>query len=257
MFVVNAEIKVSVVMACFNSEATIERSIRSFLEQGLPEKELIVIDGASGDRTADIVRSFDSPLIRLQSEPDRGIYDAINKGIAMARGESIGLLHSNDLFSSPDILTRIAGHMEDPALDGVFADIVFFRQDRPQRIVRRYSSASFSPARIASGWMPAHTSLYLRRSVFQRFGTYKIDYKIAADFEYVARIFSAGISYKYVPEVWVLMLAGGASTAGLRAKIILNAEVVRACRENGIDTSYARILSKYPKKALELVFPGR
>lgn len=253
----SAEIKISVVMACFNSEATIERSVRSFLEQDLPEKELIVIDGASSDRTLDIVRSFNSPLIRLQSEPDRGIYDAINKGIAMARGKSVGLLHSNDLFSSPDILTRIAGHMEDPALDGVFADIVFFRHDRPERIVRRYSSASFSPERIASGWMPAHTSLYLRSSVFRRFGTYKIDYKIAADFEYVARIFSAGISYKYVPEVWVLMLAGGASTAGLRAKMVLNAEVVRACRENGIDTSYAKILSKYPKKAVELVFPGR
>jgi glycosyltransferase involved in cell wall biosynthesis len=244
-------------MACFNSEATIARSIHSFLEQDLPERELIVIDGASRDRTLDIVRSFDSPLIRVYSERDSGIYDAINKGIALARGETIGLLHSNDFFAAPDILSKIAAQMEDTALDCVYADIVFFKQDVPDHIVRRYSSAIFSPSQIASGWMPAHTSLYLRRSVFERFGYYKIDYKIAADFEYVARIFKAGISYKYVGEVWIYMLSGGASTGGLRSKIILNKEVLRACRENGISSSYLRILSKYPRKILEVIFPGR
>lgn len=240
-------------MVCFNSEASIAASIQSFLDQDWPDTELVVMDGASRDRTCEIVRSFDSDRIRLTSEPDEGIYDAINKGIQRATGEVIGLLHSNDQLAAPDILTRIGRAFQDPALDAVYADVAFFHADQPGKIVRRYRSSRFRPDRLAWGWMPAHTSLYLRRRVFERFGYYKTDYHIGGDFEFVARIFhETDLAARYFPEIWVHMEHGGASTAGLKAKITLNREVLRACKSNGISTNYAKILSKYPMKVLEL-----
>lgn len=249
--------KISIIMVCFNSEATIARSIDSFLAQDYPNRELVVIDGASHDRTCDIVRSYGSPLIRLQSAADKGIYDALNKGIAAACGEVIGILHSNDLFSSPSVLSQIGRSFVAPELDAAYADVVFFKADAPDRITRHFRSDRFGPGTLGWGIMPAHTTLFLRRRVFDRFGIYKTDFKIAGDYEFIARIFhNTGLVSLYVPAIWVHMLAGGASTAGLRSKFLLNREVLRACRENGISTNYFKILSKYPAKVLEHFRPA-
>ncbi|MEC5292968.1 MULTISPECIES: glycosyltransferase family 2 protein [unclassified Aurantimonas] len=249
--------KITTVMVCFNSEATIAKSIDSFLAQDHADRELLVIDGASRDRTCDIVRAYGSPLIRLVSESDKGIYDALNKGIAAASGEVIGVLHSNDLFAGPGVLSQIAQAFAQPELDAVYADVVFFKADAPERTARHFRSDRFSPGTLGWGIMPAHTTLFLRRRVFDRFGQYKTDYKIAGDYEFIARVFhKTGVVSRYIPAIWVRMLAGGASTAGLRSKLLLNREVVRACRENGISTNYFKILSKYPAKLLENLQTG-
>lgn len=246
--------KISVVMASFNSAETIAASIESFLDQDYSDKELLVIDGASTDSTMKIVESFQSPLIKWTSERDAGIYDGINKGIRAASGDIIGVLHSNDLFSSKSTLSDIWAAFEGPRFDVVYADAAFFRSLTDRRITRRYRSKHFSRERIAWGWMPAHTTLFARRAIFEEFGYYKTKYRIAADFEFVARIFKGNdISAHYVPEIWVHMSSGGASTGGLKSKILLNREVIRACRENGIETNYAMILSKYPLKLLEYI----
>lgn len=244
--------KISVITAVYNREDTIARAIRSVEAQDHGDVEHLVIDGASRDRTCAIVRDCASPLVTLSSEPDAGIYDAINKGVRRASGEVIGLLHSDDRFAHERVLSTVAAQFADPALDAAYADAAFFAPDAPDRLVRHYNSSRFSPARIGMGWMPAHTTLFLRRRVFERFGLYKTDYRIAADFEFVARILKdEDIVSRYVPDIWVHMQTGGVSNAGLASKLTLNREVLRACRENGIPTNYFNILSKYPLKFLE------
>ena len=244
--------KVSVVTAVYNRSKTIGRTIESFSAQEWAEKEQIVIDGVSTDDTLEIARGINSHETKIFSQPDTGLYDAINKGIKRATGDIIGLLHSDDYFASNQVLSTIAEAFEDPNLDIVYADASFFDEGNPKRTIRRFDSSMFEPDTIRNGWMPAHTTMYMRREVFDRYGLYRTNYKIAADFEFIARVFSSGhMNSRYVPQVWVMMQSGGISTAGLKSKFILNQEVLRACRENGIKTSYARILSKYPTKVLE------
>ena len=246
--------KISIITAVYNREDTIARAIHSVQEQDHPDVEHLVIDGASRDRTCEIVKACASPLVSLVSEPDEGIYDAINKGIRAATGEVIGLLHSDDRFAHARVLSALASHFEDTSLDAVYADVAFFSDHSPDKLIRRFNSGRFHPDRIQMGWVPAHTALFLRRRVFDRFGLYKTNYRIAADFEYIARIFKdGGISARYVPEVWVHMQNGGVSTAGLASRITGNREILRACRENGISSNYLKILSKYPLKLLEYV----
>jgi glycosyltransferase involved in cell wall biosynthesis len=245
---------ISVITVCYNAQATIARTVESFLAQDYPQREMVVIDGASSDRTLAIVESYASPLIRIHSERDKGIYDAINKGIGRAQGEVIGLLHANDHFADDGVLGRIAAAFADPALDAVFADVTFFAPGQPQRVVRRYRSDRFNASLLSYGWMPAHPTLYLRRGVFDRFGLYRTDLRIAGDFEFVARIFKDGaLRYRYFDEVWTRMQTNGASTGGLRSKWILNTEVLRACRDLGLPSSGLRLLAKYPRKILELL----
>jgi hypothetical protein len=155
----------------------------------------------------------------------------------------------------------VVAEFSNPNLDAVYADANFYRHGEPNSVVRRYRSDRFSPETLAWGWMPAHTTIFFRRNVFERFGLYKTDYKIAADIDFVARVFrSQNFRSMYVPKVWVKMRTGGISTGGLRNTILLNSEVLRALRENGIKTNMVQILSKYPLKLIEFldgVFPSK
>jgi glycosyltransferase involved in cell wall biosynthesis len=246
--------KISVVTAVYNREATIARAMASFRDQTWQNKQQVVVDGASKDSTLNIVRSFTGADSIVISESDNGIYDAINKGIEQATGDIIGLLHSDDFFAHEGVLANIAAAFEDPDLDVVYADAGFFKPGYPSAITRRYNSERLSSARIQNGWMPAHTTMYFRRQVFEKFGVYRTDFEIAADFEFIARTFGSGqIKSRYVPDIWMMMQTGGASTGGLKSKLILNKEVLRACRMNDISTNYVRLLSKYPAKLLELI----
>jgi glycosyltransferase involved in cell wall biosynthesis len=243
---------VSVVTVCFNAAATIGDALASVATQTYPHVQHIVVDGGSRDATMVIVGQFPH-VASAVSEPDRGIYDAMNKGLARADGEIVCFLNADDKYAHPDALARAARLMADDGLDAVFGDVEFFRAEGPERVIRRYSSHKFSPATIADGWMPAHPALFMRRAVFEAVGPFKTDYRIAGDFEFIARAFGPGeLRYRYVPEVFVRMRTGGVSTSGLRGTILLNREVLRACRENGIETNWLRILSKYPAKLIEL-----
>ena len=226
----------------------------SFEKQSWANKQQVVVDGASKDGTLEIVHRYGNDDAIIVSEQDKGIYNAVNKGVRLAAGDVIGLLHSDDFFAHNDVLSQIAEAFEDPDLDIVYADAAFFSPGKSDHITRRYNSSRFSASRIRNGWMPAHTTMYARRSVFEEYGNYREDFKIAADFEFIARTFGSGqIKSRYVPEIWMMMQTGGASTGGIKSKILLNKEVLRACRINGIPTSYARLLSKYPEKILELI----
>ena len=245
--------KISVITVCYNSAQTIERALQSVADQDWPHVEHIVIDGGSTDGTLDVIERFRPGLACVVSEPDEGIYDAMNKGLACVTGDVVCFLNADDHYVSANVLSRIVYEIKTCNLDAVFADVAFFHPNNPKRFIRRYRSGIFKPERLGWGWMPAHPALFLKKNVIDRVGKFKVNYKIAGDFDYVARVFHrANLSYRYVPDVVVHMRSGGISNSGIRSKIILNREVLRSCRENGIDTNVFKILSKYFFKIMEL-----
>ncbi len=245
---------ISIVTVTRNARATIRDVLASVESQTYPHIEHLVIDGASADGTRELVEHHGYRVAAFVSEPDAGIYDAMNKGIRLSTGQAIGFLNADDVYAHPHVIADVVAAMQRDGVDAVFGDAEFFRADRPSQPVRRYNSARFSPKRIAWGWMPAHPAMFLRREVFERSGPFRTDYRIAGDFEFIARAFWPGkLRYRHLPEVLVRMRTGGVSTGGWRNTILLNREVLRACRENGIPTNMFKILSKYPAKLVEFL----
>lgn len=244
--------KISVITVCFNSAVTIVDTLRSVTQQTYPNVEHIVIDGGSSDDTVYLANSLIRSGGIVRSESDKGIYDAMNKGLLLATGDIIGFLNADDVYADNDLLHRVVAMMEQTNLDALFGDVEFFKSEAPEKALRRYRSNRFRPDRIGWGWMPAHPTLFLRRRVFNEFGFFRENYKIAGDFELTARIFKSDtLVYRYVPEILVRMRIGGVSTGGWRNTIRLNREVLRACRENGISSNWLMLLSKYPAKLIE------
>ena len=243
--------KISVITVVYNAANTIADTIESVLEQNYNHIEHVVVDGGSTDGTVEVIRKYEDHIHVWVSEHDEGIYDAMNKGVEMSTGDVVGFLNADDVYTHDGVLSRVAELLENKDLDACFADLDFINSQG--KVVRRYSSSRFKPERLAYGWMPAHPTLYVRKSLFSKVGLFRIDYKIAADYEWIVRVFATHkASWRYVPEVWVHMRLGGVSTQGLKSRWVLNCEIVRACRENGVETSLARVLMKIPLKLLEL-----
>jgi glycosyltransferase involved in cell wall biosynthesis len=249
--------KISLITACRNSERWIGSALDSVLRQSGADYELWVIDGGSTDRTLEIVQSYSSAFqgrMRWISEPDHGLYDAINKGIRRATGEVVGILNSDDTFASDQVLTGVTAAFADDSVDCVFGDVRFVRDANPSRTVRYYSSRWFRPWMFRFGFMPAHPTCYIRKHCFDRFGTYKTDYRISADYELLIRFLWVGrIRYRYLNTTMVTMRLGGVSTRSPRSTVVLNREIVRGCRENGIWTCLPLLTLKYLFKVFELV----
>jgi len=246
-------LRVSVITVSRNSAGTIGASLRSVKDQSWPHIEHIVVDGASTDTTLDVVATEGSHVAKIVSEPDRGIYDAMNKGIRLATGDVIAFLNADDFYSNPTVIASVAEKLQTNELSAVLGDVAFFNGS-PDRVVRRYRAAHFRPDRIAWGWMPAHPGLFVRARVFAETGLFSTEYRIAGDFEWVARAFrNRALTYAHIPEVLVMMRTGGVSTGGVRNTILLNREVMRACRALGIRTNWLMLLSKYPRKVLEFL----
>jgi len=246
--------KVSIITVTYNASATIRDTIESVLAQDYPDVEHIIIDGASSDNTAEIVSSYGDRIAQFVSEPDRGMYDGMNKGIKLATGDVVAILNADDFYVNSSVISTIVEQFEQYQVDSVFADLVYVKHDDSDKIVRYYSSASFHPGKFAYGWMPAHPTFVVKRWAFDRYGFFKTDYKIAADYELLIRFLAIHqLSYHYIPQVLVKMRTGGASTANLSSNWILNREIVRGCLENGIQTNLTKVLSKYFVKVFQLV----
>lgn len=259
--------KVSLITACYNSAGTIGDTVRSvFAQRCRAPVEYIVVDGASTDGTVGVVRSVRQEIAksgarvvgRLVSEPDEGLYDALNKGIGRATGDIVGILNADDRFDDERVLDDVVAAFEaDPGLDCVYGDVRFFRGDST-RTVRYYSSRRWRPWMHNWGFMPAHPTVYVRRSVFDRFGTYRTGYDISADFEWMVRCFCRGrMRARYLPRCFVAMRLGGKSTAGLKALVRLNVENVRANRANGYFCVLPMMVPKYLFKIWGYVFRRR
>ncbi len=246
--------KVSIITVVLNNKETVKDAILSVGSQDYHDIEHIVIDGKSMDGTRSIIEKYRDRLAIVISERDNGIYDAMNKGLRLASGEIIGFLNSDDLYANKNVISDVVSILDNMKVDAVFGDLVFIKSKDLNHIVRYYQSKNFSPQSLSKGIMPAHPTLFLRKAVYEKYGYFKTDYRIAADFEFAVRIFKDyNISYYYIPKIMVKMRTGGTSTKNLKSNWILNLEVLRACRENGLKTNLFKIYSKYPRKILGLI----
>jgi len=244
---------ISIITVVYNNKATIKDAIESVLMQTYEDIEYIIIDGASTDGTVEIVKSYGDKISKFITESDNGLYDAMNKGIALATGDVVGILNSDDFYINDKVIEKIANQFKDTKVDSIFADLVFVQPDNLDKTVRYYDSSQFHPSKFAYGWMPAHPTFFVKKEFYVKYGVYKIDYKIAADYELLTRFLAKyQISYMYLNEPLIKMRLGGISTRGFMSNYILNKEIIRACDENGIKTNWLKVLSKYPKKLMEL-----
>lgn len=246
--------RVSIITVAYNSVSTIRDTIESVLAQDYPEIEHIIIDGASTDGTVEVVRSYGERIAQFVSQPDQGIYDAMNKGIQLATGEIIGILNSDDFYAGSDIISTVVAQMNHTGVDAVFGDLIYVDTADLDKIVRYYSSAHFHPGLFAYGWMPAHPTVFIKRWAYEQYGLFKTDYQIASDYELLIRFLAKHqLSYHYIPRIMVKMRTGGVSTTNLMSNWILNCEIVRGCAENGIQTNLLKVFSKYFTKIFQLI----
>lgn len=244
--------KISVITVVYNRASTIEEAVRSVQSQDYPDVEHVLVDGASTDGTLDILERLARPTDILVSEPDSGIYNAIQKGIALATGDVIGLMHSDDSFAHDRVLSKVAGAFEAPGANAVYGDLDYVAQDHRQQVVRHWRAGRFTAGKLRRGWMPPHPTLYLKREVIDRLGGYDESYSIAADYDAILRYFSdADLSPVYVPEVLVKMRTGGASNQSLRKIIRKTQEDYRALQSNNLG-GVTTIVWKHLRKANQL-----
>ncbi|MBD0413481.1 glycosyltransferase family 2 protein [Oryzicola mucosus] len=240
--------KISLITAVFNSETTVGEAIASVAAQTYLNFDHIVVEGKSKDGSLAAIQQVQHDRMRLISESDRGVYDALNKGIQHAEGDVIGFIHSDDFLAHPGVLERIAEAFEDPAVEAVFSDLDYVAQSDTSRVIRHWSTGPFRPGRLRRGWMPAHPTLYVRRHVYERYGAFDIGFGIAADYDFILRYFSRTTGKSiYIPEVLYKMRVGGISNrnfAKVRQKMAEDYRAIRRNRVGGLSTLALKNLSK-------------
>jgi glycosyltransferase involved in cell wall biosynthesis len=246
--------KITIITATYNSGATIRDTMRSVLSQDFQDYEHIIIDGQSNDDTISIVKELE-PLydgrLKWISEKDRGLYDAMNKGVKMASGDIIGILNSDDFYTSNNILSQVVENIGE--LDAVYGDIHYVNDRDLTKTVRYYSSSFFKPWMMRLGFMPAHPSFYCRKSIYQKYGLFDTSFKVAADFEQLLRlIFINRISIKYLPIDFVTMRTGGASSSGMTSHKSIIKDHMLAYKKNGVYSNYLLEGMRYLYKILEI-----
>jgi glycosyltransferase len=244
-------VKISIITVAYNSAETLADTLRSVAIQTHADVEHIVVDGASTDATLAIARSHGQAIATLISEPDSGIYDAMNKGIARATGELIGFLNADDMLAHQGVLAAIADAASASGADAVYGDLVYVDKTHVDRVIRRWRSGRFSRSGLKLGWMPPHPTLYVRSAQLARVGLFDSKLRIAADYDFILRYFSRpGVRAAYLPQVLVRMRAGGASNHSLKALLRKSQEDLRVLRRNrvgGIGTLICKILRKLPQ----------
>lgn len=227
--------KVSIITATFNSATTVHNTIESIIAQDYPDIEHIIVDGASKDDTIKIVSSYGNKISRIISEPDKGIYDAMNKGIEAATGNIIGILNSDDFFAANDVISRtITEFINDKTIDGIYSNLYYVKQDDPDIIVRHWVSKPFKQKSFLRGWHPPHPTLYLKKEVYEKYGFFNLDLPLAADFELMLRFFEKyKIKTKYIDYTTIRMRLGGATSKNWTNIRKQNFECMKAFDING------------------------
>lgn len=257
-YLITYKVKISIITATYNSATTVRCTIESVLCQTYKKIEYIVVDGASTDSTMSIIKEYEPQFagrMRWISECDNGIYDAMNKGIAMATGDVIGILNSDDFYTSDTILETLVKELGLSGADAVYGDIHYVKHNNLGKCVRYYSSANFRRWKMRMGWMPAHPSFYCRKSVYDKYGAFDCAFKIGADFENLLRlIFVNRIQIKYVPVDCVTMRTGGASTLGISSHRQIFRDHMLAYKKNDVYSNQILESLRYIEKVLWMLF---
>jgi len=235
--------KITIITVCYQSATTIIDTLTSISNQSYKNFEHLVIDGGSLDGTLELLRSWTGHPVRLISEQDEGIYDAMNKGLKLATGEIVGFLNADDFYSDASVLEQIARIFRDSLVEACYADLVYVNQDSLQ-VVRYWRSEPFRNGLFALGWCPAHPTFYVRRTIIEKFGNFDLSFKLAADAELMIRYLeNHGVRTHYVPRVWVKMRLGGQTNQSWSNIVRQNKEIIRALKKNGIQASYIWFLA--------------
>jgi len=252
--------KVSIVTVSYNCVETLSRAMDSVLQQTYQEIEYVVVDGGSTDGTTDIIRLYEPKFegrMRWISEPDKGIYDAMNKGITMTTGHLVGILNADDFLTTNKVIERMAAeYAKDKKLQLTYGDVHFVRANRLEKNIRNYTGRFFRPWMIRFGFFPPHPSIYVRRELYEQYGMYDDTMRIAADYEFFANlVHHHHVNMKYIPMDFVTMLTGGESTKNLKQRELGTKEDMVACKRLGIKTNWLFIRMKYLFKAIDAVIP--
>ncbi|EAR14647.1 glycosyltransferase family 2 protein [Robiginitalea biformata] len=244
----------TLITATYNSVKTLKSCLDSVAAQDYKDYEHLMIDGASTDGTLEFLEGYreSHPHLRVISEPDAGIYDALNKGVSNARGNIVGFVHSDDMLADSGVLNRIIKCFNNGNPDGVYGDLEYVRQEDPDRVVRHWKSAPLNRDLLQKGWMPPHPTLFLKKSVYDKHGAFDLSYQIAADYDFMLRIFQdTEYAFTYLPGVITKMRVGGASNRSLKNILQKSREDLRAMRANQIAMPFLALgyknLSKLPQ----------
>ncbi len=228
-------VKISIITASFQSESTIKDTLESVNIQSYPQIAHIIIDGASKDGTLALVKAHGKRVVHVTSEPDKGIFDAYNKGLAIADGEVIGILNSDDFYANPQVIEHVMRAFGDPSVDAVYADLVYVDKADTNKIVRHWKSRPYRKGDFVRGFSPAHPTLFLRKSVYERTGVFDPKFRFSGDYEYMLRAFHAhGVKSVYLPEIVVRMRTGGATGGSLPFIKKQNLEILKALDSHGV-----------------------
>ena len=237
--------KVSVITGIFNRADTVEDCIKSVFCQSYKNIEHIIIDGGSTDRTMDIICRYKDRIAKVVSEPDKGIYHALNKGIRLASGDIIGILHSDDFYTHDRVIEKVVDVFEKENVDGCYGDLEYVSREKPDKIIRYWKAASFSGGKFKFGWMPPHPTFFVKKRVYERYGYFNTDFKIAADYELMLRfLVKHRIPVYYLPEVLIKMRVGGVSNSNLKNLLIKSCEDYKAWKLNNLNGGLSAVLLK-------------
>ena len=247
-------LKVSIITACYNSASTIRNTLDSVVNQDYQNVEYIIIDGASSDNTVEIVNSYGNRISKISSGTDGGIYPALNKGISMASGDIIALLHSDDFYTHPKVISNMVALIESNGCDAVYADLQYVNYDNTNRIIRHWKSGNYSDGLFLSGWMPPHPTLFVKKSVYDTYGVFNTSLQSAADYEFMLRVIHKHkIKVAYLPEVIVKMRVGGKSNENLKNRIRANEEDRKAWEINEIKPRWYTLYMKPIRKITQWI----
>lgn len=241
--------KVSIITVCYNSAATLEKTILSVAGQSYKNIEYVIVDGNSKDGTLDIIQSYEDKISKWISEPDKGLYDAMNKGLSMATGDLVGILNSDDVFNSESVIEEVLDFHKKNDIEASVGDII--QHNENGKIVRLYSSKYWNPEKLTIGFMPPHPSVFFKRELFDEFGNYDLGFKIGADYELITRFFLKNkISWKYSGITTTAMLVGGLSSSGSNSYKLITKEIQKALAMNGILFSPFKIKMRFVWKII-------
>ncbi len=247
--------KVSIITATYNSASTLHDALCSVKNQNFNNIEHIIIDGLSSDQTLEIVKSYPH-IAQLVSEPDQGIYDAMNKGIRLATGDIIGILNSDDFYVSNEVISSVAEIFEsDPLTDCLYADLAYVDKNDVNKIVRKWVSGPYNRLSFLNGWMPPHPTFFVRKQVYEKYGTFNEELKTAADYELMLRfLFKHGCKCAYIPDFFIKMRSGGASNQSLKARFSANKQDRLAWEINGLTPRFYTLYLKPLRKIVQYFY---